>query len=296
MADSSILATAAPYRRLGAGFRFFRRWPVFSVLILLIVLFTGTTAQWIAPHNERTGDILDRHQPPGLIGGNPKFLLGTDQLGRDTLSRVIFGSRVSLVVAGIVIVLAATSGTLAGLVSGFFGGWVDEVLMRLVDGIIAMPLIVVVLVLAVILGPSFGLLIGVLAVGSWPGFARVVRGETLVLKEMDYVALAKVAGVSTPRILIRHLLPGVTSSVVVVATASVAGVILSEAGLSFLGVGIPPPTPSWGGMVADGRAYMVTAWWVAVFPGMAIGLTTLAFVFLGDWLRDRFDPRLRQID
>ena len=296
MVDNSILAATPNRGLIRTTLRFFRSWPVFSVLILLLVLLTGTTAQWIAPHAERTGDILDRHERPGLVGGNPNFLMGTDHLGRDILSRVIFGSRVSLVVAGIVIVLAATSGTLAGLVSGYFGGWVDEIMMRLVDGIIAMPLIVVVLVLAVVLGPSFGLLIGVLTVGSWPTFARIVRGETLVLKETDYVALAKVAGVSTPRILIRHLLPGVSNSVVVVATASVSGVILSEAGLSFLGVGVPPPTPSWGGMVADGRAYLVTAWWVAVFPGSAIGLTTLAFVFLGDWLRDRFDPRLRQID
>ena len=295
MVDDRILATATSRNPLGEVLRFFRRWPVFSTLVLLLVLVAGTTAQWISPHNERTGDILDRHQRPAIVGGNPSFLLGTDHLGRDILSRVIYGSRVSLVVAGIVIVLAATSGTLAGLVSGYFGGWVDEAMMRLVDGIIAMPLIVVVLVLAVVLGHSFGLLIGVLTVGSWPTFARVVRGETLVLKELDYVALAKVAGVSTPRILIRHLLPGVLNSVVVVATASVSGVILSEAGLSFLGVGVPPPTPSWGGMVADGRAYMVSAWWVAVFPGSAIGLTTLAFVFMGDWLRDRFDPRLRQI-
>ena len=296
MTSDSILATDQDHGRLRAVLRFFRRWPIFSTLILLLVLLTGTTAQWIAPHDERTGDILDRHQRPAVVGGNPSFLLGTDHLGRDILTRVIYGSRVSLVVAGIVIVLAATSGTLAGLVSGYFGGWIDEAMMRLVDGIIAMPLIVVVLVLAVVLGPSFGLLIGVLTVGSWPTFARVVRGETLVLKELDYVALAKVAGVSTPRILIRHLLPGVLNSVVVVATASVSGVILSEAGLSFLGVGVPPPTPSWGGMVADGRAYLVSAWWVAVFPGSAIGLTTLAFVFMGDWLRDRFDPRLRQID
>ena len=296
MADDTLLMAAPSRKRLSEVLRFLRRWPVFSVLILLLVLVTGTTAHWIAPHSERTGDILDRHQRPAVVGGNPSFLLGTDHLGRDILSRVIYGSRVSLVVAGIVIVLASTSGTLAGLVSGYFGGWIDEVMMRLVDGIIAMPLIVVVLVLAVVLGPSFGLLIGVLTVGSWPTFARVVRGETLVLKELDYVALAKVAGVSTPRILVKHLLPGVINSVVVVATASVSGVILAEAGLSFLGVGIPPPTPSWGGMVADGRAYLVTAWWVAVFPGSAIGLTTLAFVFLGDWLRDRFDPRLRQID
>ncbi len=294
MTDNSYLATTRNHGFFRSGLRFFQRWPVFSVLVLVLVLLTGTTAQWIAPHEERTGDILDRHERPGLVGGNPRFLMGTDHLGRDVLSRVIYGSRVSLIVAGIVIALAATSGTMAGLVSGFFGGWVDEVMMRLVDGIIAMPLIVVVLVLAVVLGPSFGLLIGVLTIGSWPTFARVVRGETLLLKEADYVALAKVAGVSTPRILIRHLLPGVTNSVVVVATASVSGVILSEAGLSFLGIGVPPPTPSWGGMVADGRAYLVTAWWVAVFPGSAIGLTTLAFVFLGDWLRDRFDPRLRQ--
>jgi peptide/nickel transport system permease protein len=272
-----------------------RRWPTFSIIVLTLILIAGTTSQWIAPYPIRYGDLTDRHEPPAILGEDSEYLLGTDNLGRDIFSRILAGARVSLLVAGVTIALAAAAGTVSGLISGWAGGWVDEVVMRAVDGILAMPLILVVLVLAVVIGPSLQLLIAILAVGQWPQFARVVRGETLVLKEMDYVKLAIIAGASSPRVWFKHLLPGVFNSVIVVATLNVPAVILTEAGLSFLGVGVPPPTPSWGGMVSDGRAYIVTAWWVSFFPGLAIALTVIALVFLGDWLRDRLDPRLRQI-
>lgn len=272
-----------------------RRWPLFSVVIISILIFTAATAQWIAPRPVRFGDVTDRHKPPAVLGYDSEFLLGADHLGRDILSRLLYGARVSLLISVIVVVISGAFGTTLGLISGWFGGWLDELIMRAVDGIIAMPIIVVAMVLAVVFGPSFGLLIGVLCAGAWPGYARIVRGETLVLKQLDYVALARISGASMPRILVRHLLPGVLNTVVVVATLSLAGVILAEAGLSFLGIGVPPPTPSWGGMVADGRAYLTSAWFVSVFPGLAIGLTTLAFVLLGDWLRDITDPHLRQL-
>ncbi len=295
MTDMQLALPGTGSRTFRARLGWLRRWPVFSIIVLAALLFTGTTAQWIAPYPERYGDVVNRHAPPAILGKDSQFLLGADQLGRDILSRLLFGARVSLMVAAITIGLAGTFGTMAGLVSGWFGGWVDEAIMRLVDGFLAMPMVVVAIVLAVVVGPSFGLLIGVLSAGQWPSFARIVRGETLTLKEQDYVKLARVAGASTPRILFRHLLPGVLNSVIVVATLNLASVILAEAGLSFLGVGVPPPTPSWGGMVSDGRAYIVSAWWVSIFPGLAISLTVLAFVFLGDWLRDRLDPKLRQL-
>lgn len=272
-----------------------RRWPLFSIAVISILIFTAATAQWIAPRPVRFGDVTDRHAPPAVLGYDSEFLLGADHLGRDILSRLLYGARVSLLISVIVVVISGAFGTALGLISGWFGGWLDELIMRAVDGIIAMPIIVVAMVLAVVFGPSFGLLIGVLCAGAWPGYARIVRGETLVLKQLDYVALARISGASMPRILVRHLLPGVLNTVVVVATLSLAGVILAEAGLSFLGIGVPPPTPSWGGMVADGRAYLTSAWFVSVFPGLAIALTTLGFVLLGDWLRDMTDPHLRQL-
>lgn len=201
----------------------------------------------------------------------------------------------SLILASVTILIAGTTGTALGLVSGFLGGWTDEILMRLVDAANSIPVILIALVLAEIAGPSFGLLLGVLALGQWPRFARQVRAEVLKLKELDYVSLARIADASVVRILIKHILPGVMPTIIVVATAQVGSVILAEASLSFLGVGVPPPTPSWGGMIAEGRLYITVAWWASAFPGLAIALTVLALVFLGDWLRDRLDPMLRQL-
>lgn len=247
--------------------------------------------------NVNLGDTILMESGPGTrAGGSSTYLLGTDQLGRDILSRIIFGARITLVVAAVTLGIGGGFGVLLGLISGWYGGWVDEVMMRLVDLILAIPLILVALVLVVAIGQSFEMIIGVLAVWIWPRFARMVRGEVLQLKTLDYVSLARVAGASTPRILIKHLLPGTTNTIIVIATLQVGIVILVEAGLSFVGAGVPPPEPAWGSMVADGRDQMADAWWVAAMPGLAILLTVMPLNFFGDWLRDRLDPKLRQIE
>ena len=247
--------------------------------------------------NVNLGDTILMESGPGTrAGGSSTYLLGTDQLGRDILSRIIFGARITLVVAAVTLGIGGGLGVLLGLISGWYGGWVDEVMMRLVDLILAIPLILVALVLVVAIGQSFEMIIGVLAVWIWPRFARMVRGEVLQLKTLDYVSLARVAGASTPRILIKHLLPGTTNTIIVIATLRVGIVILVEATLSFVGAGVPPPEPAWGSMVADGRDQMADAWWVAAMPGLAILLTVMPLNFFGDWLRDRLDPKLRQIE
>ncbi len=229
-------------------------------------------------------------------GGSFKYLLGTDQLGRDILSRIIFGARISLIVAVVTLGVGGGIGVLVGLVSGWYGGYADEILMRLVDIILSLPLILVALVLVVAIGQSFEMIIAVLALWIWPRFARMVRGEVLQLKTLDYVALAQVAGASTPRILFTHLFPGTINTLIVVATLQVGIVILVEATLSFLGAGVPPPDPAWGSMVADGRDRLVDAWWVATMPGIAILITVMSLNLFGDWLRDRLDPKLRQME
>ena len=247
--------------------------------------------------NVQLGDTIEMLTGSGTReGGSSEYLLGTDQLGRDILSRIIFGARISLIVAAVTLGVGGGIGVLVGLVSGYYGGWVDELLMRLVDIILALPLILVALVLVVAVGQSFEMIIAVLALWIWPRFARMVRGEVLQLKNLDYVALARVAGASTPRILFVHLFPGTINTVIVVATLQVGIVILVEATLSFLGAGVPPPDPAWGSMVADGRDRLVDAWWVATMPGIAILLTVMSLNLFGDWLRDKLDPKLRQIE
>ena len=229
-------------------------------------------------------------------GGSSKFILGGDLQGRDILSRIIHGARVSIAVAGSAISIGMVFGTMYGLVSGYFGGWLDEILMRIVEIFLAIPLIMAALVILVVAGASFFSVIGVLVLFSWVPFARQVRAETLALKALDYVSLARVAGASTLRILTRHIFPGVLNTIIIVATLQVGSLILTESILSFLGVGIPPPTPAWGAMVADGRNYLSSSWGIAFFPGMAIFLTVVGFNFMGDWIRDTMDPRLRQLE
>ena len=236
-----------------------------------------------------TVDVLFRE------GGSTKFLLGTDHLGRDLLSRVVHGARISLIVSLVTLGVGGTLGVLLGLVAGWYGGWTDEFLMRLVDIILSLPLILVALVLVVAVGQSLEIIVVVLALWIWPRFARMIRGEVLQLKNMDYVALARVAGASTPRILLTHLFPGTINTLIVVATLQVGIVILVEATLSFLGAGVPPPEPAWGSMVADGRDRLTDAWWIATMPGGAILLTVMSLNLFGDWLRDKLDPRLRQL-
>ena len=227
-------------------------------------------------------------------GGSTKFLLGTDHLGRDMLSRIIHGARISLILAGITLGVGGFIGTSLGLAAGYFGGWVDELVMRIVDIFLALPLVLVALVLVVALGASFSLIVFVLVLFIWVRFARQVRGEVLMIKTMDYVSLAKISGASTPRVLFIHLLPGVVNTLIVVATLQVSIVILAESTLSFLGAGVPPPTPAWGSMVANGRDVLKDAWWISTMPGVAILLTVMSLNLFGDWLRDTLDPRLRQ--
>ncbi len=212
------------------------------------------------------------------------------------LSRILHGARVSLVVAAVTLVTGGTIGVMLGLLAGWYGGWIDELIMRLVDILLALPLILVALVMVVSLGQSLSVILAVLAIWIWPRFARMVRGEVLRLRTMDYVALAQVAGASTFRILLVHLFPGVINTLIIVATLQVGIVILVESTLSFLGAGVPPPTPAWGSMVSDGRDKLAVAWWISTLPGLAIMLTVMALNLFGDWLRDTLDPRLRQIE
>jgi peptide/nickel transport system permease protein len=278
------------------AFRFARRWPLIPGLLLTLLVICGVFAPFVAPHDPIESDLRARRTPPiWAEGGSSRYILGTDQQGRDLLSRVIYGARISLIVALTVLGLAGVGGVTLGLVAGYFGRWVDEAIMRLMDLQLAIPFILIALVVVIVVGQSFTVIIGLLAINAWSGYARLVRAETLQLKTMDYVALAKVSGASTFRILYRHIFPGVVNTVLVVATLQVGGLILAESILSFLGAGIPPPTPAWGLMVSDGRTYLSSAWWIAFFPGVAIFLTVFAFNFLGDWLRDKLDPRLRQL-
>ncbi|HEU0022463.1 MAG TPA: ABC transporter permease [Dehalococcoidia bacterium] len=274
-----------------------RRLPLIPMFTLAMFVVTGIAAPWIAPHNPERGDIRARNVPPAwLDGGSTKYLLGTDHLGRDLLSRVIFGARISLVVVAVTLGVGMVIGVSAGLVSGWYGRWVDELVMRLVDIKLAIPTILLALVLVLSLGQSFLVIVAVLAIAVWPRFARNVRGEVLLLKTMDYVSLAKVAGASTPRILFVHIFPGVINTLIVLATLEVGIVILLESTLSFLGAGVPPPTPAWGSMVADGRDRLAVAWWISTMPGLAIMLVVLSMNLFGDWLRDKLDPRLRQLE
>ncbi len=281
---------------LAKAYLIMRRWPVVPAIILTLLVVCGIFAPLIAPHDPVKANLRERNVPPVWAeGGSAKHLLGTDQQGRDLLSRVIYGARVSLIVAITVLGIAGVVGVTLGLVSGYFGGWIDEVMMRFIDLKLAIPFLLIALVVVIVVGQSFGIVVLLLAINAWSGYARLVRAETLQLKTMDYVALAKVAGASTFRILFKHIFPGVINTVLVLATLQVGNLILAESILSFLGAGIPPPTPAWGLMVSDGRTYLSSAWWIAFFPGVAIFLTVLAFNFLGDWLRDRLDPRLRQL-
>lgn len=293
-ASETVARVPAPTGRQRV-FRFARRWPVIPVLIILSLIVVGTCAQWIAPHDPLRGQLLTRNNPPFWYEeGSTKNILGADTAGRDVLSRVIYGARISLLVAAVSLTAGMVVGTAVGLLSGYVGGFIDDALMRVVDVWLGLPFILLALVIVVVLGQSLATLLGVLAFLTWAGFVRNVRGEVLSLKTRDYVVMAKISGASPQIIILKHILPGVVNTVIVLATLRVGGLILAEATLSFLGAGVPPPTPTWGGMVSDGRNYLESAWWISVFPGLAIFLVVMGFNFLGDWLRDYFDPRLRQ--
>ncbi|HEV8639637.1 MAG TPA: ABC transporter permease [Methylomirabilota bacterium] len=286
-------AQAAPRRRVGG-----RRAPmvVFLAILFVILVLPALLAPWLAPHDPLEGRLFQKLKPPAwLTGGSWEYPLGTDPLGRDILSRLIFGARVSLSVSLVAIFIGGIAGTVLGLVAGYFGGWTDALIMRAVDIAFSLPTILLGLVLAVVIGPSFRTVIVIVAFLLWARYARQVRGEVLSVKERDFVAQARIAGCSHLRIMFGHILPNVVNTLIVLATLQVGYVILLEGTLSFLGVGIPPPTPAWGLMVATGRALIVSAWWVSFFPGLAILLTVLTLNLMGDWLRDRLDPKLRQV-
>jgi peptide/nickel transport system permease protein len=282
----------------GVGFlQKLRRYPLLSIAILVFLLvIPAVFAPWVAPHDPFQGALSNRLAPPvWQDGGTMAHILGTDKLGRDMLSRIIYGARVSLTVSLIAIFVGGIIGSALGLISGYFGGWTDAVIMRLVDISLALPTILLALVLVAAVGPSFGTVITVLVVLLWARYARLVRGETLAIKELDFIARARVAGASHTRIMFRYMFPNVINSLIVLATLQVGYVILFESALSFLGAGLPRAEPAWGVMIADGRELIVTAWWVSMFPGLAIMLTVLSLNLLGDWLRDHLDPKLRNL-
>ncbi len=265
-----------------------------GLLVLLGVAGSALLAPLVAPYDPTSQEITRRLKPPGWAGaGDQANVLGTDHLGRDILSRIIFGARISLIIGLSAVAVAGTLGTLLGLAAGYQGGRVDDLCMRLTDTMLAMPFILLALAVIAVLGPSLKNIIFVLGITGWVSYARVVRAEVLTLRTREFVAAAQALGGAGARVVFRHLLPNVLTPVIVIATLEVARMIILESALSFLGLGIPPPTPTWGGMLADGRAYLSTAWWLATFPGLCIMLTVLGINLLGDWLRDVLDPRLQ---
>jgi len=270
--------------------------PWFPGIVLAALVFTAVFAPYLAPHSPTDGDITQKSIPPvWMERGDREHPLGTDRFGRDVLSRIIWGSRISLLVSLIAIGVAGTFGTLLGLISGYRGGLTDTVLMRLTDIGLSLPTILIAVVLVAVSEPSFRNVVLVIALLLWPRFARQIRGETLAIKEHDFVAMAVVAGRSSAWIIRRHIFPNVVPTLLVISTLQVGYVILLEGTLSFLGVGVPPPNPAWGLMIADGRGFLATAWWISLFPGLAMLLTVLAVNLMGDWLRDHLDPKLRQL-
>jgi peptide/nickel transport system permease protein len=264
--------------------------------VLGALVLTALAADWLAPHSPTEGDITRKLIPPMWVeSGTGNHPLGTDRFGRDVLSRIVHGSRISLAVSVIAIVVAGSVGTGLGLVAGYRGGLTDSLLMRLTDIGLSLPTILIAVVMVAVSEPSFRNVVLVIALLLWPRFARSVRGETLAIKEQDFVALAVVAGRSSAWIIRRHIFPNVVPTLLVVATLQVGYVILLEGTLSFLGVGVPPPSPAWGLMIADGRGFLASAWWISLFPGLAMLLTVLAVNLMGDWLRDTLDPKLRQV-
>lgn len=271
------------------------RLAVIGGVVLLMIIVMGLSAPWIAPHDPTVPSFRNRFAPPAWMeGGSWEHPLGTDQLGRDLLSRIIWGARASLKVGAVVIAFATVVGIFMGLVSGYYGGWVDVVIQRLSDILLAFPYLVLAIALMAVMGPGFGNLILALVYKEWVTPARIVRGEILAAKNAEYVEAARAVGAGDAHIMWREILPNTMSSVIVVSTLRVAWVILMEASLSFLGLGVQPPDPAWGSMIAQGREYIFSSWWLATFPGIAILLTVLGINLLGEGLRDALDPRLRE--
>jgi peptide/nickel transport system permease protein len=271
-----------------------RRTALFGLVVVVAVAFAALLAPVLVPFDPLAQDIGQRLKPPGWISPEGRaHWLGTDQLGRDILGRILFGTRIALVVGLAAVAIAGTLGLIIGLVSGYFGGWVDDLFMRLADIQLAFPFILLALAVIGVLGPSLRNIIVVVGISGWVVYARIVRGEVLSLREREFVQAARAVGSPAGRVIARHVVPNAFTPWLVIATLDMARVIIVESALSFLGLGVPPPTPTWGGMLADGRVYMSTAWWLATFPGLAILVTVLGINLLGDGLRDTLDPRLK---
>jgi peptide/nickel transport system permease protein len=293
-ASYAQISSSAPRRMMrsvfGAGI------PYLSLAIFALIVVAAIGGENIAPHDPNGLDLGLAFKPPSwLDGGSIDYPLGTDNLGRDILSRIIAGARISLEVAAYAIVISGGIGALFGMIAGYFGKSVDAIIMRLVDIQMSIPSLALALVIATVLLPSLTTVIVVISITYWTWYARIIRGEILSLKERDYVALAKIAGCSTPTIFVRHLLPNILNTLLVLASLQVGQVIIFEASLSFLGLGIQSPDVSWGLMLADARNYITNAWWAITLPGVAIMLTCLSANLIGDWLRDTLDPRRRQL-
>jgi peptide/nickel transport system permease protein len=268
-----------------------------SWLILLGLVVTALLSPYVAPHNPLRERLIDRLLPPAWVeDGEWRYLLGTDHLGRDLVSRIIYGSRVSLVVGVVAVAIGGALGIALGVAAGFLGGQTDEVIMAVADMQLAFPTILFAIAIIAVLGPSFINLVIVIGISGWVTYARIARGQVLSVREKEFVEAIRAQGGSQWRIVWRHILPNILSPLIVVATLDLARTIILESTLSFLGLGIQPPTPSWGGMLSDGREYLLSAWWIATFPGVALMLTALSFNRLGDWVRDLTDPRLRRTE
>lgn len=273
-----------------------RRLPVISLGIIATFVLVALLAPVLSLGDPTEQVLRNRFKPPVWEeGGSWAHVLGTDRMGRDMLSRIIWGARVSLAAGVITVLLASAFGAAVGLVAGYYGGRVDSALMRVTDATMSFPVILLALILAVTVGPSFTNVVVAIAVILWARYARVIRGQVLTLMELDFIAQARIAGAGAWRIITRHLFPNTLNTLVVLVTLQIGYVIIVEASLSFLGAGIPPPTPAWGSMIAEGREFVTSAWWASSFPGLAILLVVLAFNLLGDWLRDTLDPKLRQL-
>jgi ABC-type dipeptide/oligopeptide/nickel transport system permease subunit len=276
-------------RRLGRV-----RWGVGAAVILLLIVATAALAPWVAPHDPLAVDIRHRLAPPQWMdGGTPEHFLGTDQVGRDLLARMIYGGRVSLVVGVGAVLISATLGVLLGLGAGYFGGRTDWTIMTGINVMLTFPFVLLALAVIAVLGPSLPNMIIVLGVAGWPIYARVIRAETMAIVERDFILAGRALGMSHMRIVFRQIAPNLVSVIVVIATLQVAQVIILESFLSFLGLGIQPPTPAWGNMLGEGRVYMLNSWWIATFPGLAIFLTTLMINLIGNAIRDWLDPHLK---
>jgi len=271
--------------------------PKVPLAILLILFFSAIFADFITVHDPEMGDPADRLLPPfWQEGGSMKFPLGTDMVGRDELTRLIYGARISLVVAFSSVFMAAIMGMMMGAVSGFFGGWVDQVIMRFTDAWLSIPSIMFAILLVVVFKPGVANIVIIITIIYWTRYARVARGETLSLRGRDFVNLAIIAGCSKMTVLWRHILPNLMNSVITLASLAIGVVIVVEASLSFLGVGVPPPKPAWGLMLSEGRGGLFTGqWWLIVFPGLAIAALVMSFNLLGDWLRRRLDPHQQNL-